>query len=118
MECPESVRDYVDRKVLESWLGVGVQKYCSDKAKSFLVAIRPFVEALRVRLGKLRQLAAVARGLKGPVDMQGGVRSMSAGAIVGAIFVLQWANKVKAKKLFVRPLGIECGGHMKKQDFN
>jgi len=45
-------------------MGVGVRKHRSDEAKSFLVAIRPFVEAARVRLGKLRPLAAVARGLK------------------------------------------------------
>jgi hypothetical protein len=99
-------------------MGVGVRKHRSDEAKSFLVAIQPFVEAARVRLGKLRLLAAVARGLKGPMDMQGGVRPISAGAIVDAIFVLQRSDKVKAKKLFVRSLGRECAGHIKKQDFN
>jgi hypothetical protein len=99
-------------------MGVGVRKHRSDEAKSFLVAIRPFVEAARVRLGKLRPLVAVARDLKGPVDMQGDVRPMSAGAIIDAIFVLQQSDKVKAKKLFVRSLRRECGGHMKKQDFN
>jgi hypothetical protein len=72
MEPPGSVRDYVDRKVLESWMGIDVRKHRSDEAKSFLVAIRPFVEAAHVRLGKLQPLAS-ARGLKGPVDMQGGI---------------------------------------------
>ena len=118
MESPGSVRDYVDRKVLESWMGVGVRKHRSDEAKSFLVAIRPFVEAARVRLGKLRPLAAVAGDLSGPVDIQGGARPMSAGAIVDAIFVLQRSDKVKAKKLFIRSLGRESQGHMKKKDFN
>lgn len=73
MESPGSVRDYIDRKVLESWLDIGVRKHGSDEAKSFLIAIQPFVEAARVRLGKLRPLAAVAKCLKGPVDMQRGV---------------------------------------------
>ena len=83
-----------------------------------MVAIRPFVEAARVRLGKLRPLAAVAGDLSGPVDIQGGARPMSAGAIVDAIFVLQRSDKVKAKKLFIRSLGRESDGNMKKQNFN
>lgn len=43
---------------------------------------------------------------------------MSTGAIVDALFVLQRSDKVKAKKLFVRSLGRECSGHMKKQVFD